>query len=98
MIRYIIADIFNRLTNFTLVLELLLEKENTIKKIHIKSLRLVRIIQIKMWIYFIFLFLLALLYFTDVFCGVYSGSQKNWFENNIVSILISLLTSLGYYY
>ena len=34
-------------------------------------------------------------YFNDVFCGVYHGSQMNWFENSIVSIGVSLITTFG---
>ena len=97
ILSYIVSSILGRLTNFPMVLELMIDNAKNKKHFFMKSRRLICIIKIKLYIYYVMLFIILIfcLYYNDVFCGVYSGSQRNWFMNSITSVGISLISSLG---
>ena len=97
ILSYIVSSILGRLTNFPMVLELMIDNARNKKNFYIKSKRLIFIITIKLCIYYVMLFIIVIfcVYYNDVFSGVYSGSQRSWFMNSITSVGISLISTLG---
>ena len=97
ILSYILITIMNKLTNISPVLELLVNNINQKKHYYTKSRKIVKIIRIKITIYYCMLLVIIIgsVYYNSIFCAVYSSSQWNWFKNSLISIGISLLTSLS---
>ena len=91
---YILTAILNRLTNFSPILEMFVEEISSKKNFYIKSRKIISIINMKLYMYFILSFTISVVsvYYIVVFCGVYSGSQWSWFKDGLVSNLISMIT------
>ena len=94
---YIVAAMVKRLTNYSTVLELMMENMNRNNHFYMKGKKVFEFIKIKLYLFYgvIIGIVLISFYYIDVFCAVYSGSQWSWFSNSLISIGISLLTSLG---
>ena len=95
VLSFIVTAIFTRLTNYSPSLEMCIDNVSSKVNYYIKSRKIVNVIKVKIYIYFVFsnLIIIVSYYYIVVFCGVYSGSQKNWFKDGLVSNLISLITS-----
>ena len=95
---YIISMIPAKLTNFSNCLEMYTKEgtKNDLKYLQKLSL-IMDIIKMKLYIFFIYVYLLQFvyLYFLCAFCSVYHGSQIHWFKDGFISIRISCLTAFG---
>ena len=94
ILSYILTAILNRLTNFSPILEMFVEEISSKKNFYIKSKKIISIINMKLYMYFLLSFTISVVsvYYIAVFCGVNSGSQWSWFKDGLVSNLISIIT------
>ena len=85
VIGYLFGKSLFLLTNYSPAMELLVEYKNKEKQLLKKASQCIKIIKMKITLFFIFEFI-----FVGIFCNVFRGSQINWFSDGIFSILISL--------
>ena len=95
IIGFIISVIPSRLSNFSFALQHL--KSENKKKIIFHLYNLLRIIKLKLILFFFYQFIMMLiyLYFLCSFCSVYQSSQWNWFKNGLIGIGTSLAITIG---
>ena len=92
VIGYLFGKSLFLLTNYSPAMELLVEYKNEEKQLLKKASQCIKIIKMKITLFFIFEFIFVGIfwYYLCIFCNVFRGSQINWFSDGIFSILISL--------
>ena len=97
IVSFCITYVIRKLICYTRPLELLLMESHSEMKYLNHLRKLIRIIKIKIRIFFILTILIStmIVYYISTFCIIYKQSQWNWFTNSIISLGLSIITSFG---
>ena len=97
IVSFCITYVIRKLVSYTGPLELLLMESNSEMKYLNHLRKLIRIIKIKIGIFFILTILIStmIIYYISIFCIIYKQSQWNWFTNSFISLGLSIITSFG---